>query len=123
MVNFWRLFAMAATAAQTCGYRRLGRQDKIKRFTIPCIGEAAMMSGFEYQLNGGLTKLQLDAPAVHINGYEAAAFAAWSNARLPTEFEWEVAAQGQPISGNFVESGKYHPVARTGANKQMFGDV
>ena len=78
---------------------------------------------FEYQLNGGLTKLQLDAPAVHINGYEAAAFAAWSGARLPTEFEWEVAAKGQPISGNFVESGKYHPVASTRANKQMFGDV
>lgn len=78
---------------------------------------------FEYQLNGGLTKLQLDAPVVHINGYEASAFAAWSGARLPTEFEWEVAAQGQPISGNFLESGRYQPVASTGANKQMFGDV
>ena len=60
---------------------------------------------------------------MHINGYEAAAFAAWSGARLPTEFEWEVAAKGQPISGTFVESGKYHPVASTRANKQMFGAV
>jgi ergothioneine biosynthesis protein EgtB len=77
----------------------------------------------EYGLNTGLQPLDLQAPVVHVSGYEAAAFAAWSQARLPTEFEWEFAAATLPIQGNFVEQGDYHPKAISGVGKQFFGDV
>jgi ergothioneine biosynthesis protein EgtB len=74
----------------------------------------------------GLRPVIDDEPVCHLSYFEADAYARWAGARLPSEFEWEVASRSAPIEGNFVESGRYHPAPlsedREGL-RQMFGDV
>jgi ergothioneine biosynthesis protein EgtB len=46
---------------------------------------------------GGLAPLEPDASVRHVCWYEADAFARWSQARLPTETEWEAASRNPAI--------------------------
>lgn len=87
---------------------------------------------FEFTMSG-LVPLRKNAPVAHISYYEAEAFASWSGKRLPTEFEWEVAARRSALStesGNFLESNWLAPMPLRERQadaepmlQQMLGDV
>jgi len=78
---------------------------------------------YQFTLNGN-KEINTDAPVSNISYYEADAFARWSNKRIPTEFEWEVASNNN-IHGNFLEDKIYQPYSKkNGADlNQNWGHV
>jgi ergothioneine biosynthesis protein EgtB len=78
----------------------------------------------EYTLHG-LLPLVASRPVCHLSAYEADAYARWAGCRLPTEFEWEVAAVGQnrerytdvqaPV-GQFLDPAVLQPMAGGGGD-------
>lgn len=47
----------------------------------------------------GVREVHVHEPVSHLSFYEAAAYAEWAGARLPTEFEWEAAANDGVLRG------------------------
>lgn len=111
-----------------------------QRIAAPLHWRGDGAAGFQQFTLHGLQPLQADAPVAHISWYEADAYARWHAAqhpasppsRLPTEAEWEAAAQAlgsQALAdGNFLETGALQPrpAPQTLADaplQQLFGDV
>jgi ergothioneine biosynthesis protein EgtB len=97
-----------------------------QRWQAPLYWELADDGATRLQMTlAGLQPLVLDAPVSHVSFFEADAYARWAGKRLPTEFEWEHAARGVPVDGNFVEQRCWRPAVGAAGDglQQMFGDV
>ena len=75
----------------------------------------------------GLRELEKSAPVCHVSYYEAEAFARWAGARLPTETEWESAAN-EPNSTEGVlpdatRAMRPRPAEGRARIRQLFGEV
>ena len=98
-----------------------------RQWQAPAYWERREGGWYSFTLHGEMP-VDVHTPICHVSFYEADAFARWANARLPTEAEWEVAARGSRLVGNFLETGALHPLAlretpADGTLAQAFGDV
>jgi ergothioneine biosynthesis protein EgtB len=72
----------------------------------------------------GVRAIDPNAPVAHLSYFEAEAFARWAGARLPTEAEWEAAAEALPRAGNLLDGAPRLPSTAHGSGlQQMFGDL
>lgn len=73
----------------------------------------------------GIQPIEMEAPVTHISFFEADAYARWKGMRLPTEFEWEVAASqmGKVKDNCFVEGNRLTPAIQSEEGPHYFGTL
>jgi ergothioneine biosynthesis protein EgtB len=104
------------------GWTTINREE----WQAPLYWEATDAGWFQMSLQGLLPVAPAE-PVTQVSYYEADAFARWAGRRLPTEFEWEIAAStanachgiahDAPLRTRRAETGE------TQTPKQLFGDV
>ncbi|SMF20398.1 ergothioneine biosynthesis protein EgtB [Pseudobacteriovorax antillogorgiicola] len=77
---------------------------------------------YEFTLHG-LQPLDLNAPVSHVSYYEADAYARWANVRLPTEQEWEVAAQLYDHRDRIFDIDHLYPSAQSDDSFDIMGQL
>lgn len=93
-------------------------------WTAPLYWERDEAGNWRQFTRDGLRPVNPAEPVCHISFFEADAFARWSGKRLPTEEEWEVAAERMPVKGTLLEDDVLHPQpAKAEGMQQIFGDV
>jgi len=104
------------------GWAGLQAQQE-ERWSMPLYWRKQAGNYFEYRLTGEQL-VDPNCPVCHVSAYEADAYARWKGSRLPTEQEWEHAAEDAPVEGIFVESKLFHPLGQRGDGIQsQFGNV
>jgi len=97
-----------------------------ENWQAPLYWESAQAGDGVFTL-AGMQRLDPDEPVCHVSYYEADAYARWCHARLPTEAEWERAAQEVPPADetcNVLERGRHHPAPAGAAPlAQFLGDA
>ena len=98
-----------------------------RHWEAPLYWDRGSNGGWDEFTLAGDGPLVSERPVSHVSYFEADAYARWAGHRLPTEAEWEIAAGGAPVDGEFVEARLFHPapasVGPAGVPAQLYGDA